>query len=236
MCEPALEEFGRFDAAKKSLFVYGKRSLETDFPEEMPVSGAWSVTSVSGYTGVTVPYGIIFPQERQTAAVNSEHMKIHTVVSFVGPNPFTQPNLIDTEEGQILELIARTRTSVSIPHREKLAKMLITLYIDAKEEEETNAGISLGSLRSFYNFLRSHNFLKPPMISLTDDGNIYASWKPSPDRVFSVHYLPNDEVRFVVFAPNERYPEKPIRISGIATIDILVKLVETYGVLGWASE
>jgi hypothetical protein len=54
-----------------------------------------------------------------------------------------QPNLIDTEEGQIFELIARIRTLVSIPYREKLATLLITLYIDAKEADETNAGISL---------------------------------------------------------------------------------------------
>jgi hypothetical protein len=39
--------------------------------------------------------------------------------------------------------------------------------------------------------------------------------------VFSIHFLPNADARFVMFKPNEKHPERKIRISGSATIDTL---------------
>ena len=150
-------------------------------------------------------------------------------------DPFTQVDLLDSEEDQVKELIFRIRTSKSIPYRQSLANRLFTLFYDAKEEDPASLGISAGSLRNFYKFLLLHTNLKCPTISLTPDYNIYASWRGEQKRIFSVHFLPNGDARFVIFIPNVRHPERQIRISGAVTTDILMETVAPYHVCDWIS-
>jgi hypothetical protein len=144
-------------------------------------------------------------------------------------------DLLDSEEVQVQELILRVKTSSSIPYRKNLANRLLTLFNDAKEEDPASLGIAVGSFRNFYNFLHLHTNLKCPTISLTPDYNIYASWRDEENRVFSVHFLPNGDARFVIFKPNDRHPERQIRISGSATTDILMETVSPYGAWDWIS-
>ncbi|MCF6159117.1 MAG: hypothetical protein E3K32_11260 [wastewater metagenome] len=151
-------------------------------------------------------------------------------------DPSTQEDLLYSEEEQIQEFIFRIKTSLFIPYRERLANRLLTLFKDAKEEDPDSPGISVSSLRNFYNFLQLHGNVKCPTISLTPYCNIYTSWRSDQKRVFSVHFLPNGDVRFVIFKPNDRHPEKKIRISGTATTDILKETVAPYGVWNWISE
>jgi hypothetical protein len=144
--------------------------------------------------------------------------------------------LLDSEEEQLQELILRLKTSLSIPYRESVANSLVTLFRDAKEEDPTSLGIAVGSLRYFYSFLQSNTKLKCPTISLTPEYNIYSTWRGEMNRVFSVHFLPNGDARFVIFKPNDRHPERKIRISGTATTDVLMETVAPHGVLDWISE
>jgi hypothetical protein len=151
-------------------------------------------------------------------------------------DPFTQENLFDDEEEQLQDLISRIRTSC-ISYRESLANRIVTLLNDAKEEEDlAGVGITADSLRNFYNFIQSHSNLKYPTISLTPEYNIYASWRVGQKQLFSVHFLPKGNTRFVIFKPNDLHPEQQIRISGITTGDILMETVAPYGVWDWISE
>lgn len=149
---------------------------------------------------------------------------------------FTQANLLNKEEDQVQELIFQIRKSLSIRYHESLANRLLALFNDAKEEDSASLGIGVGSLRNFYNFFRLHTKLKCPTISLTPDYNIYASWRGEQNRVFSVHFLPNGDARFVIFKPNDRHPERQIRLSGIATTDVLMETVTPDSVSDWISE
>lgn len=151
-------------------------------------------------------------------------------------DPFTQVDLLDSEEDAAQEIIYRIKTTLSVPYRERLANRLLTLVNDAKEADSSSSGITVGSLRSFYNFFQSHPNLKYPAISLMPEDNIYASWRSEQNRLFSVHFLPNGDTRFVIFKPNERHPDKQMRISGTATTDILMETVTPYGVWDWISE
>lgn len=151
-------------------------------------------------------------------------------------DPFTQVDLLDSEEDAAQEIIYRIKTMLSVPYRERLANRLLTLVNDAKEADPSSSGITVGSLRSFYNFFQSHPNLKYPAISLMPEDNIYASWRSEQNRLFSVHFLPNGDTRFVIFKPNERHPDKQMRISGTATTDILMETVTPYGVWDWISE
>ena len=140
-------------------------------------------------------------------------------------NPFTQFDLVDSEDEEINDLIYRIKTSTAIPSAELLANRLIALFNDAKEEDPGSIGISLGSLRNFYTFLHLHENIKHAIISLTPDNNIYASWSGEEKRIFSVIFLSNRNVCFVIFKPNSKHPEQQDRISGTTTNDILAETV-----------
>ncbi|CAG0957072.1 hypothetical protein ARNL5_00610 [Anaerolineae bacterium] len=184
----------------------------------------------------------LFPKPRKVpedtfflTAVSQEGLKAPIRPWTEKDNPFTQVDLLDSEEDLVKGLIFRIRISRSIPFRQPLANRLFTLFNDAKEEDPASLGISAGSLRNFYNFLRLHTNLKCPTISLTPDYNISASWRGEQKRIFSVHFLPNGDARFVIFIPNVRHPERQIRISGAVTTDILMETVASYHVCDWIS-
>jgi len=141
-----------------------------------------------------------------------------------------------SDEDRIRELISRIRNSTTIPYAENLADRLLILFNDEKEEEPDSPGISPGSINNFYNlFIQSRHNLKYPFISLTPNHSIYASWRVDQNRVFSVHFLPSEHVRFVIFKPNDKHPEQQIRISGVVTTDLLMDTVESHGVIDWIS-
>jgi len=169
-------------------------------------------------------------------AVGEESREVLILGWFEKKDPFTQEDLLDNEDAQLQDLIFRIRTSLCISYRESLAKRFVTLINDTKEEDFTGVGIAVGSLRNFFNFIQLNSNLKCPTISLTPEYNIYASWRIEQKQVFSVHFLPNGDTRFVIFKPNDLHPERQIRIFGTATTDILMGTVAPYGVWDWISE
>jgi hypothetical protein len=217
----------RLGEGLKASIAYGNQSIEDKSPSDYPYTGAWIPLLKQYPTGAH--YSI-------TAAVNQEEQGTFTRDWHENEDPFTQADLLNGEEKKVQELIFRIRTSLSIPYREILADRLLTLFNDAREDDPASLGIAVGSLRNFYSFLLLHTNLKCPTISLTPDYNIYASWESEPNRLFSVHFLLNGDARFVIFKPNDRHPERQIRISGATTTDILREIVEPYGVWDWVSE
>lgn len=222
MYETVLEE------PKRSRFgigsAYGSKDLFDTSASEQPYLGAWIPRKQSP----TVRWYIL-----RTPAVTHESHEVLTTDWSEKEDPSTQADLLENEEDQVQELFFRIRKLLSAPYRESLANRLLTLFNDAKEEDPASPGIALGSLRNFYNFLQLHPNLKYPSISLTPDYNVYASWKGEQNQVFSVLFLSNGDVRFVIFKPNDMHPERKIRISGSATTDILKETVSSYGVWDW---
>ena len=217
MPEPGLNDiYERFEPVIARI-AYVNEAIEDDFPGDYQDSGEWNIMLQEPPTPDA--YYI------STALVNQEESG--TLIKFWpgNKNPLTQGDLLKNEEDQLQELIFQIRRSISIPYKDNLANKLLTLFNDAKEEDPDSLGMSAGSLRSFTNFILSHTNLKCPTISLTPDYNIYASWRCEQNRVFSVHFFPNGDARFVIFKPNNRHPERITRISGVATADILMETV-----------
>ena len=213
---------------RKASTAYGDEFL-TDAPIGRLSSGTWNILLQQ------IPSPI--PQQKRyliALSVNREPSKVSNWSEK--ENPFTQADFLDNEEAEVQKLILRIRTSLSIPDRERLANRLVVLFKDAKEDDITSPGISVGSLRYFINFFQLHTNLKRPTISLTPEYNIYASWRSEQNRVFSVHFLPNGDARFVIFKPNKNHPKQQVRISVITTTDVLVETVSPFGVLDWISE
>ncbi len=172
------------------------------------------------------------PQYLPTAFVNEESLRVAETTTFFQKNsPFTQENLLDYREDKVQELIFRMRTLRSDSCKE-LEKKLLALLTDVKEEDTC---MDLDSLRDLYNFFQLNRRLKCPMISLTPENEIYASWKPGGNRVFSVRFLGKGKVRFVIFKPNDMHREQQMRLSGTATYDMLENIASPHGVWDWIS-
>jgi len=214
-------------AAQEAAIIYGNKFLMDDSPIGDPYTGASLLLQKPRTVPMSkfwiTPAGV---QEDQNALISDWPEN---------EDPFTQANLLNNEEDQVQELIFQIRKSLSITYHESLANRILILFNDAKEEDPDCLGIAAESLRNFYNFFRLHTNLKRPTISLTPDYNIYASWRGEQNRVFSVHFLPKGDTRFVIFKPNDKHPERKIRLSGTATTDILIKTVESSGVWAWIS-
>jgi hypothetical protein len=105
-----------------------------------------------------------------------------------------------------------------------------------QDEELDGRGITARSLQYFTELLNAYPTLRCPAVSVTPDRNIYASWKSGTDRVFSIHFLPDGNVRFVIFCPNDKHSGETIRLSGAATVDVVISIAAPHGVLNWASE
>lgn len=146
----------------------------------------------------------------------------------------TAKSLADTQSAE--EIISRVRTMLPIQHGARLASRLRDLQKAVQEEELEGGGIAVGSLHNFIELLQAHPALRCPAVSVTPDRNIYASWKSGPDQIFSIHFLPDGKVRFVIFHPNDKHPGQAIRLSGTATVDVIISVAAPHGVLAWASE
>ena len=215
-------------AAQETSIIYGNKFLRDDFPSAFPNISAWTFHSrVQPVTEFEV---------RITPAVDLEEQKTPVSYCLRNEDPFTQVDLIDKEDKEVQELIFQIRIPTSIPNNECLANRLIVLFNDAKEEDSNSPGIAVGSLRKFYHFLEEFNNLKYPNITLTPDNNIYASWEGEQNRLFGVHFLPDGNTNFVIIKPNDRHPERTIRLSGIATFDSLMDIVVPNGVNEWILE
>jgi hypothetical protein len=210
--------------------AYGDKFIDYYSAGRQSHPGVWSPRDIQNY------WEFYVPERKYVTSVNTENSEVYTRAWPDKKDPFTQADLLDSEEDQIQQLIYQIKTSPIILYRERIANRLVTLFNDAKEEDFTSGGIAIGSLRNFYNCFQLHTDLKCPTISLTPDNNIYASWRVDQKKVFSVLFLPNGDTRFVVFKPNDLHPERQIRISGTATTDILMDTVAPYGVWDWISE
>ncbi len=197
--------------------AYGESLVKDDLPAKVDV-GVWNFKT------------LMIPRSKQrpvvyyeiTPAVGQEEQD-NRISEWVGSkDPETQTDLVDSEDKQVQELIYRFRTFLSIPYHKKLADRLLSLFNYEKEEDPDSLCIAAGSLRDFYDFLHLHDNLKYPSITLSPDNNILASWRSEQNRVFSVHFLSNKDVRFVIFKPIKKYPDRKFRFSGAATIDTLM--------------
>ncbi len=214
MVELYLEKLG---AEQEASITSGDRLVKHDPLANEADAGVWNFKT------------LMFPRPKQhpvvyyeiTPAVGRE-VQDNLRSEWVRSKDPVTTDLVDSKEEQVQELIFRFKKFRSIPYHKKLADRLLTLFTYAKEEDPNSLGIAAGSLRDFYDFLYLHDNLKYPSITLSPDNNILASWRGEQNQVFSLHFLSNKDVRFVIFKPIKKYPDRKFRFSGAATIDTLM--------------
>ncbi len=245
MTEPA-QDIYKFDETKrKAILLCGSESLAVKLEKEYPYAGVWDPKNIKLQPEVCIEMEL----PDVALAVNTVTSPVHIVASAVASehpgllsgwiekyDPFTQEELLNSEENEVQKLISLFRKSLPISYREVLANRLYALYNDSKEEDPDSSGITFGSLSNFYKFFQLHTNLKCPIITLTPDNNIYTLWREEHVKLFSLHFLPNGDVRFVIFQPNSKHPDRQIQVSGTVTIDIIMEAVTPYGLCDWIAE
>lgn len=192
--------------------------IEGGLPSSVPI------TAVSSCIGSSVT-------EASTSAWGIMGGDVTITVTVTAP-ALTKTDLVDNEDENAMELIWRIRTNLLLSCREQLANRLEDLFSYAKEEDPDVVGIELGSLTSLSSFLLLYPKIMCPELSLTPDHYIYASWRFE-DRLISLHFLKEWDVRFVIFKPNDMNPGKKIRIFGITTSDMLAETIASLGAFDW---
>jgi len=138
---------------------------------------------------------------------------------------------------ELSHYISRIKHSVHINNAERIANRLESLGKISDEEIFDGQLISSNSLQSLMRFLSSYSKVRYPDITLTPSGNIYARWKGRNRSLFSLHFLQDLKVRFVVFVPNRRHPEEMNRVSGNDCVDTVIdNLNSAYGISNWIME
>lgn len=153
---------------------------------------------------------------------------------WVSESPFDALDGRLADEEKIRQLINYLRDKSKIPFAQKLTARLKFLYDVAKEDAD-EVPMQPESLSNFIAFLQNTPNLRYPDVVLTPSNEIRAQWRTAPNRHFAVVFLPTGEVRFVIFTPNLREPDKIDRLSGMTSVDTLMDIAQPYRVLDWAS-
>jgi hypothetical protein len=249
-------------AAKQAVLAYG---LSEDDDQHFTTASSNSVLRLVDLTGIAttdshirfrpafyVPVGsgkttIILSTSRSAAGKFSEiaFTPSQTIVtSDSSESVFTlaQASTMAVEaplltDGQTLdEVISSILPVLPARYSVKLAARLTELDHAVREEEPDSRGIEVRSLLHFLRFLESYPELRCPSVAVSPARNIYASWKSGRDRVFSIHFLPDGNARFVIFYPNEKHAEDVIRLSGTATSDMIMSVAAPHSILSWAAD
>ncbi len=179
------------------------------------------ITATASNTFVLKPYVApdkldfldgLFPQEKPvpTTQLQSEYAPLGLIISFV-------------------------RNHLKVPYSSKLADRLDYLHEASIEEAPEQSPISVDSLQGFINFLKKEQNLGEPDVVLSYEGNIRAEWHKSRREHFAVEFLPDCQVRYVIFSSDPDYPSRTNRVSGLVSAETLMKKAEPFNVLSWAT-
>lgn len=176
-----------------------------------------------------------YAMEWATMSPATVQADIEDTISIVVESPFDELDEWLDDDVKVQKLISYIRSELGVPFAERLSSRLEFLMEVAKEEEPEEVAISPESLRNFVSFLQSTVNLNYPDIMLSPSKNIRVQWRTAPNRHFVVEFMPIGDAQFVIFSPDPNYPEKTVRLSGLAAIDSLLEIVTPHGVLDWAT-
>lgn len=133
------------------------------------------------------------------------------------------------------DLISYVRNHVRLAYSGSLANRLEYLRGASIEEAPEQAPISVSSLQSFVSFITREPRLAEPDLVLTYSGNIRAEWHKSRKEHFSVEFLPNGQVRYVVFTRDPDHATRTDRTSGLVSAETVMAKIKPFNVLAWAA-
>src|SRR4030042_6023425 len=98
--------------------VYGDKFIDYHSPSRQLHPGVWSPRDIQNY------WESYIPERKYVTSVNTENSEVYTRGWPDKKDPFTQADLLDSEEDQIQQLIYQVNTSPIILYRERIANRL----------------------------------------------------------------------------------------------------------------
>jgi hypothetical protein len=145
-------------------------------------------------------------------------------------------DVLRTPKEQLRGQVRALRRGSRLPCRERLARRLNFLLAALEEEEEPLAEDSPESLRQMLLFLEGLPEFRCPTVTVTPSATFRAQWQAHPSEHFAVDFVPDGQVRLVVFAPDPSHPERVERVSGIVSQANAMRAIETHQVHRWAAD
>ena len=139
-------------------------------------------------------------------------------------------------DNEFLAIIANLDKMVELPHRAQLRARLEELHNVWQEENGPDRAMSVRSLNGLVGFLRRFERIRMPSIVNTPEGTLLAEWRTDERHLFSVHFLSEGEVRFVVFSPDSVRRKVVNRAFGDTTVEHLLDVAQTWGADRWVRE
>lgn len=148
---------------------------------------------------------------------------------------FAALDYLRTAEGRIEQLIRSIRDASPLIYRERLSRRLEFLLNAMKEEGEKWSEDSPESLRMMMLFLQTVPDFRYPTVTITPSATFRIQWTVDGNRHFAADFLPDGQVKFVVFCPDPHHSSRIQRISGITSRENLINIVKPYKVHDWAA-
>ena len=143
---------------------------------------------------------------------------------------------LKSPKGQIEGQISALRVGGGLAYGERLARRLDFLLDAFEEEGEAWEKESPDSLRQMFLFLRSVPHFRCPTVTITPSATFRAQWGAGRNSHLAIDFLPDGQVRFVVFSPDLRHPERVQRVSGIVSRLDLMRVLEAFDVHRWTAD
>jgi hypothetical protein len=148
---------------------------------------------------------------------------------------FAVLDYLRTPEGQLERVIHSLSVGTRLPYAPRLARRLMTLLRAAEEDGQGWAENSVESLRRMIIFLETVPRFAYPTVTITPSGTFRAQWTKARNAHFAIDFLSEGRVRFVVFAPDARHPQRVRQVSGLSCWESVLEEVAPYRVHEWAT-
>jgi len=139
-------------------------------------------------------------------------------------------------EEQIRRQIRKFWADSLLTYRERLSRRLEFLLDAMEEDGEVWSDDSPDSLRMLLRFLESVPDFRYPTVTITPSATFRAQWTAGSDRHFAIDFLPDGQVRLVVFCRDLRHSNRIKRYSGVTSWDSITRDVEPFDIRRWTTD
>lgn len=144
---------------------------------------------------------------------NSIYWKqLKTKLSFLHPLPYDS----------ILQVSRRIRQLARV----KMSETQISVFAAGYDEM-----LRPESVEGFCRFLAKIKRPKTPELSVTNNGNIYARWRESSTRKFSLEFLSEKQAKFILFSPSVSQPGAIRYNKGLEDVDTILDVLSPYRIM-----
>jgi hypothetical protein len=97
----------------------------------------------------------------------------------------------------------------------------LSVLASAFAEDYAGQALSPRATDALTTFLLGDPSFGYPDLTATPAGDLYAEWRGNAGRALTIEFLDSGDVRYLVFHPNPKHPQRIDRLTGFTTADAL---------------